>query len=60
MTKMYNIVDMQGNYYKIGAKESLVVAQNSDEADLFTLHEANDRIGGGKKARYYTTVEDDM
>lgn len=60
MTKMYNIVDMQGNYYKIGAKGNLVAAKNSDEADLFTLREANDRIGGGKKARYYTTVEADI
>lgn len=60
MTKMYNIVDMQGNYYKIGATGNLVVAKNSDEADLFTLREANDRIGGGKKARFYTTVEADM
>lgn len=30
MTKMYNIVDMQGNYYKIGAKGNLVAAKNSD------------------------------
>lgn len=57
MTQMYNIVDMQGNYYKIGAKGNLVAAKNSDEADLFTLREANERIGGGKKAKYYTTVE---
>ena len=58
MTKMYNIVDMQGNYYKIGA--NLVAAKNSGEADMFTLREANNRIGGGKKARFYTTVEADM
>ena len=60
MTKMYNIVDMQGNYYKIGAKGNLVAAKNSGEADMFTLREANNRIGGGKKARFYTTVEADM
>lgn len=60
MTQMYNIVDMRGNYYKIGTKGNLVAAKNPDEADLFTLREANDRIGGGKKARYYTTVEADM
>ncbi len=57
MTKMYYIVDMQGNYYKIGAKGNLMVAKNSDEADVFTLRDANDRIGGGRKARFYTTVE---
>ncbi len=57
MTKMYHIVDMQGNYYKIGARGNLVVAKNSSDAETFTLREANDRIGGGKKARFYTTVE---
>ena len=57
MTKMYYIVDMQGNYYKIGAKGNLMVAKNSDEADVFTLRDANDRIDGGRKARFYTTVE---
>lgn len=57
MTKMYYIVDMQGNYYKIGAKGNLMVAKNSDEADMFTLRDANDRIGSGRKARFYTTVE---
>ena len=56
MTKMYNIVDMQGNYYKIGAKGEPRGAKNSGEADMFTLREANNRIGGGKKARFYTTV----
>lgn len=60
MTKMYNIVDMQGNYYKIGAKGNLVAAKNSSEAALFTMREANDRIGGGKKSRFYTTVEADV
>ncbi len=57
MTKMYYIVDTLGNYYKIGARGNLVVAKNSDDAKTFTLREANDRIGGGKKARYYTTIE---
>lgn len=57
MTKMYYIVDMQGNYYKIGAKGNLMVAKNSDEADVFTLRDANNRIGSGRKARFYTTVE---
>jgi arginine decarboxylase-like protein len=44
MTKMYNIVDMQGNFYKIGAKGNLEVARNSDEAAPFSLREANERI----------------
>lgn len=57
MTKMYYIVDLQGNYYKNGPKGNLVVAKNSDDADVFSLRSANDRIGSGRKARFYTTVE---
>lgn len=59
MIKMYHIIDMQGNFYKIGAKGNLVVAKNSDDAEVFTLRDANDRIGGGKKAKFYTTLEAD-
>ena len=59
MIKMYYIIDMQGNFYKIGAKGCLVVARNSEDAELFTLREANERIGSGKKAKFYTTLEAD-
>ena len=59
MIKMYHIIDMQGNFYKIGAKGNLVVAKNPNDAELFTLRDANDRIGGGKKAKFYTTLEAD-
>jgi len=57
MTKMYYIVDLQGNYYKNGPKGNLVVAKNSDDADVFSLRSANNRIGSGRKSRFYTTVE---
>ncbi|MCI1768753.1 MAG: hypothetical protein LKM40_00965 [Mageeibacillus sp.] len=57
MTKMYNIVDMQGNFYKIGAKGNLEVARNSDEAAPFSFREANERIGTGKKAHFYSVIE---
>ena len=57
MMKMYNIVDLQGHYYKIGEKGNLVVAKDSDDANLFSLREANDRIGGGRKARFYSVLE---
>jgi len=59
MSKMYNIVDMQGNFYKIDAKGNLVVARNSSEANIFSLREANDRIGTGRKSRFYSTIEAD-
>ncbi|WP_102343597.1 hypothetical protein [Galactobacillus timonensis] len=57
MTKMYYITDTNGNYYKIGANSNLVVAKNSDEATLFTLKQANERIGSGRKSRFYALVE---
>ena len=57
MTKMYFIVDLQGNYYKNCPKGNLVVAKSSDDADVFTLRSANERIGSGKKARFYSTLE---
>ena len=59
MTKMYYIADLQGNFYKIGSKGNLVVAKDSGDADQFTLRGANERIGGGRKAKFYTTVEVD-
>ena len=60
MTDMYNIVDFQGNYYKTGAKGNLVAVRNSEEAELFTMKEANNRIGGGKKARFYSIIKADV
>ena len=57
MMKMYNIIDMQGHFYRIGAKGNLVVASDSSEAELFTLRDANNRIGSGRKAKFYTTIE---
>ncbi len=60
MAKMYYIVDLQGNFYKNDPKGNLVVAKDSDDADLFTLRGANERIGGGKKAKFYTTMEAEL
>lgn len=57
MTKMYYIVDMQGNFYKNDLKGNLVVAKNSDDAEVFTLRYANERIGSGRKAKFFTTLE---
>lgn len=56
--KRYYIVDTHsGNYYKLDERGQLVQARNSDEAALFTGREAKQRIGAGKKARFYTMVE---
>ena len=57
MSKLYYIVDIQKNYYKIGTKGNLVAAKNCDDAGLFTLRDANERIGSGRKSKFYTTLE---
>ena len=58
--KRYYIVDMSGNYYKINDKNSLVIAKDSSDATLFTIREANARIGTGRRARFYNMLEADV
>ena len=57
--KRYYIVDTSGNYYKVDEKNSLVIARNSSEATLFTIREANARIGTGRRSRFYNMLEVD-
>lgn len=56
LDKKYFIVDMKGDFYKLGKKEGLVRAKNKSEADMFSLIEAN-RHMNGKKAQFYTMIE---
>lgn len=56
---MQFIMDGNGNYYKTNADNQLVVASDREEASLFTFYEANQRIGGGKKAAFYFTIPAD-
>ena len=58
--KRYYIVDTSGNYYKVDEKNSLVIARNSSEATLFTIREANARIGTGRRSRFYNMLEADV
>lgn len=58
--KRYHIVDMSGNHYKLNEKNNLVIARDSSEATLFTLREANARIGTGRKSRFYNVLEADV
>ena len=55
--KRYHITDTRGNYYKIDDKNHLVMARDSSEATLFSIREANDRIGTGKISHFYNLVE---
>ncbi len=58
--KLYYIVDTHGNYYKETPGQGLTAVRSSAEADTFTLRAANDRIGSGKKSRYYHIIEADI
>lgn len=58
-TSMFYIMDGNGNYYRINNKNQLVAASDRDEAELFDFRTANERIGTGKKARFYYTIPAD-
>ena len=58
--KRYYIVDTSSHYYMLNENNSLVAARDSSEATLFTIQDANARIGTGRKARYYSVVEADV
>ena len=45
---MQFIMDGNGNYYRTNKDNQLVVAANREEASVFTLFDANQRIGGSK------------
>jgi hypothetical protein len=51
---------MSGNYYKLNEKNNLVITRDSSEATLFTIREANARIGTGRRARFYNLLEVDV
>lgn len=56
LKKMYFIVDAKGNFYHLSSNGQLVQARDKAEADMFSFTEANQRIGGGRKAKFYTTI----
>lgn len=59
---LYYIMDYNGNYFRTDSKDQLVAAGNESEASVFTFVDANKRITGGKKNRFYfmTPVPDTM
>lgn len=52
----YYITDTSGKFYRLGSKGALVVAQNTNEAQIFSFEEARKKIGKGKKAHFYKPV----
>lgn len=54
--KNYYILDYKGDFYRTDNTGQLVVADSRDTAKWFTLEEANQRIGAGKKAHFYHIV----
>ena len=55
----YYIMDMSGHYYMVGSKNELMPAQNKDMASVFSGKEATERVGSGKKAKFYKIVNVD-
>jgi len=53
---MYYITDISGNYYRVNSSDQLVPVEGKDYADVFTLTEANAKIGTGKKSHFYSVV----
>ncbi len=53
-------MDYSGNYFRVNDRDDLVIAKNMDEAAIFSFVEANKRINGGHKSKFYmmTPVED--
>lgn len=58
--KKFYIIDSGRHFYKLDNKNNLVMARDSSEAMLFSLQEANSRIGSGRKARFYNILEADI
>ena len=53
---LYFIVDGSGNYYRANSSNQLVAVESRDYAGVFSFAEANQRIGGGKKAHFYSVI----
>ena len=49
----FYIMDYSGNYYRTNKSDQLVVASGREEAEIFTLKDANSRTAVGKKAHFY-------
>lgn len=58
--KRYHIVDTAGHHYKLNEENNLVIARDSSEATLFTIRDANTRIGTGRRSRFYNVIEADV
>ena len=55
-SEMYFIVDGSGNYYRVNDRNELIAVDNREDASVFSFVEANQRIGGGKKAHFYSVI----
>lgn len=60
MDRMYYIIDGRGNYYRTNEEDQLIASKDKENADLFDLKEANERIGVGKKMYFYSILPADM
>ena len=53
---LYYIMDYRGHYYRSDMTNELVVAEDENDASMFTFAQANNKIGTGKKSSFYCIV----
>ena len=58
--KLFYIADYFGNYYRLNENNELVASAGVNAAGVFTEQEIQDRIGQGKKHKYYRMEPVDM
>lgn len=55
--RRYYIMDSDGNSYRVGDNDKLVLVRDDEEADTFDVLEANKRIGNSGRSTYYRIIE---
>ena len=58
--KQYYIIDASGNYFRQNEEGQLVAARTREEAFTFYGSEVEEKLGSGKKARFYRAVPVDQ
>lgn len=55
--RRYYIMDSDGNSYRVGDNDKLLIVKEDEEADTFDILEANKRINNSGRSNYYRTIE---
>lgn len=58
--KLFYIADYFGNYYRLNENNELIASAGVNTAGVFTEQEVQERMGQGKKLKYYRKVPVDL